>query len=150
MHGPHLDEIRVRRARLRLSAAVQVAFERQTLKPGYHLMGSRVETTWVPGTFQLWVRGSQRAPPRLARLLRPVPKALHRRIADALDAASPVAFEKHKILKPGYHITGSRVETRRLSSSVQRHPTCTAPSLPCLFPSARRRPTPRCSAAGRI
>jgi hypothetical protein len=27
------------------------------------LVGSRVETTWVPGVFQLWVRGSQRAPP---------------------------------------------------------------------------------------
>jgi hypothetical protein len=35
------------------------------LKPGYDLMGARVETTWVPGAFQLWVRGSQRAPPHL-------------------------------------------------------------------------------------
>jgi hypothetical protein len=26
------------------------------------LIGSRVKTTWVPGAFQLWVRGSQRAP----------------------------------------------------------------------------------------
>jgi hypothetical protein len=32
----------------------------------FHLIGARVETTWVPGAFQLWVRGSQRAPPRLA------------------------------------------------------------------------------------
>jgi hypothetical protein len=37
----------------------------QTLKPGFHLIGARVETTWVPGAFQLCVRGSQRAPPHL-------------------------------------------------------------------------------------
>jgi hypothetical protein len=39
-------------------------FERQILKPVFHLIGARVEieTTWVPGAFQLWVRGSQRAP----------------------------------------------------------------------------------------
>jgi hypothetical protein len=41
------------------AVAVQVAFERQTLKPVFHLIGARVETTWVPGAFQLWVRGSQ-------------------------------------------------------------------------------------------
>jgi hypothetical protein len=49
------------------TVAVQVAFERQTLKPFFHFIGSRVETTWVRGAFQLrdsvWVRGSQRAPP---------------------------------------------------------------------------------------
>jgi hypothetical protein len=28
-------------------------FERQTLKAGFHLIGARVETTWVPGAFQL-------------------------------------------------------------------------------------------------
>jgi hypothetical protein len=37
--------------------------KRHVLKPGFHLVGARVETTWVPGAFQLWVRGSQRAPP---------------------------------------------------------------------------------------
>jgi hypothetical protein len=26
----------------------------QILKPGFHLIGARVETTWVPGAFQLW------------------------------------------------------------------------------------------------
>jgi hypothetical protein len=40
------------------------------LKPVSHLIGARVETTWVPGAFQLWVRGSQRAPgPPPRRLL---------------------------------------------------------------------------------
>jgi hypothetical protein len=32
------------------------------LKPVFHLIGARVETTWVPGAFQLWVRRRQRAP----------------------------------------------------------------------------------------
>jgi hypothetical protein len=43
--------------------AVQAAFESKGLKPGFHVIDARVETTWVPGAFQLWVRGSQRAPP---------------------------------------------------------------------------------------
>jgi hypothetical protein len=47
---------------LRLVAA-QVVYERHILKPFFHLIGARVETTWVPGAFQLWGRGSQRAPP---------------------------------------------------------------------------------------
>jgi hypothetical protein len=34
--------------------AVQVAFERQALKPVFHVIGARVEQTWVPGAFQLW------------------------------------------------------------------------------------------------
>jgi hypothetical protein len=41
--------------------AVQIEFERQILKAVFHLIGAWVETTWVPGAFQLWVRGSQRA-----------------------------------------------------------------------------------------
>jgi hypothetical protein len=52
-----------------LDVAVHVAFERHILKPVFHSIGARVETTWVPGAFQLWVRGSQRAPPRLDSLL---------------------------------------------------------------------------------
>ena len=35
------------------------------MKLGFHLIGARFETTWVPGAFQLWVRGSQRALPHL-------------------------------------------------------------------------------------
>jgi hypothetical protein len=46
-----------------LDVAAQVdPFESKGLKPGFHLIGARVETTWVPGAFQVWVRGSQRAP----------------------------------------------------------------------------------------
>jgi hypothetical protein len=37
--------------------------QRQILKLVFHLIDARVETTWVPGAFQVWVRGSQRAPP---------------------------------------------------------------------------------------
>jgi hypothetical protein len=44
---------------------VQGEFERQNFETGFfQVIGARVETTWVPGAFQLWVRGSQRAPPR--------------------------------------------------------------------------------------
>ena len=39
------------------------------MKPGFHLIDARVETTWVPGAFQLWVRGSKRARPHLVHPL---------------------------------------------------------------------------------
>jgi hypothetical protein len=59
----HLPVLRalLLRLRLLLGVAVQVGnyFLRQSLKPVFHLIGARVETTWVPGAFQLWVRGSQ-------------------------------------------------------------------------------------------
>jgi hypothetical protein len=50
-----------------LGVAVQrLHFERRILRPGvFRLIGARVEITWVPSAFQLWVRGSQRAPPHL-------------------------------------------------------------------------------------
>ena len=53
---PPLDEVRV------LSVAAQVAFESNILKPGSHSIDARIETTWEPSAFQLWVGGSQRAP----------------------------------------------------------------------------------------
>jgi hypothetical protein len=40
-------------ADLHRAVAAHVAFERHVLKPGFHLIGARVETTWVPGAFQL-------------------------------------------------------------------------------------------------
>jgi hypothetical protein len=55
-------------------------FERHILKPGFHVLGARVETTWEPGAFQLWVRGSQRAQPHPGMMmmegLAPAPPAL--------------------------------------------------------------------------
>jgi hypothetical protein len=48
-------------ADLHRAVAAHVAFERHVLKPGFHLIGARVETTWVPGAFQLWVRGGVNA-----------------------------------------------------------------------------------------
>jgi hypothetical protein len=40
--------------------AAQVVYLKGTiLKPGFHLIGSRVETTWVPGAFQLWAAMGQ-------------------------------------------------------------------------------------------
>ena len=47
------------------------------MKPGFHFIGARVETTWVPGVFQLWVRESQRALPHLGARSRPglIPRA---------------------------------------------------------------------------
>jgi hypothetical protein len=44
---------------------------------------------------------------------------------DVHAVALQVAFES-KGLKPGYHISGSRVETRRFQAMGQLHPTCTA------------------------
>ena len=66
---------------------MQVAFERHILKPVFNLIDAGVETTWVPGAFQLWVRGSQRAPPHLGDG------------DDARDVALQVAFER-QTLKP--------------------------------------------------
>jgi hypothetical protein len=53
---------RVHRLLAHHAVAPHIAFERHILKPVFHLIRARVETTWVPGAFQLWVRGSQRAP----------------------------------------------------------------------------------------
>ncbi len=44
---------------LRRRVAAQVEFERHILKPGLMFKGKGLK----PGAFQLWVRGSQRAPP---------------------------------------------------------------------------------------
>jgi hypothetical protein len=44
-----------------MRSGAKLHFERHILKPDFHLTGARVETTWVPGAFQLWDRGSQRA-----------------------------------------------------------------------------------------
>jgi hypothetical protein len=54
LHRDALDEVR--------AVAVRVEFERHILKPVFHLIGAGLK----PGAFQLWVRGSQRAPPRRA------------------------------------------------------------------------------------
>jgi hypothetical protein len=45
-----------------LAVAAQVEFERHILKPGLMFKGKGLK----PATFQLWVRGSPRAPPHLA------------------------------------------------------------------------------------
>jgi hypothetical protein len=51
--------------------AVQLAFESRFLKPGNHLIGSRLK----PGAFKLWVNRSQLAPPhRLPDGLRDEPR----------------------------------------------------------------------------
>ena len=50
--------------------AVQVAFERHILTPGFYLIGARLK----PCAFQLWVRGSQRAPPHRDDAGAPLPR----------------------------------------------------------------------------
>jgi hypothetical protein len=83
--------------RAALGVAVQVdPFERHIVNPVFHLVGARVETTWVPGAFQLWVRGSQRAPPHLGDG------------DDARDVALQVAFER-QTLKRVFHLIGVRL-----------------------------------------
>jgi hypothetical protein len=62
----------------RHDVAAQVAFDRHILKPGLMFEGKSLN----PGAFQLWVRGSQRAPPRHLRLhlQHPLPE-LHQRVS---------------------------------------------------------------------
>jgi hypothetical protein len=63
--------------------------KKQTLKPGFHLIGSRVETRRLSSYGSSWI---QRVQPRLASLA----------VAVQVEFAS-------KLLKPGYLISGSRV-----------------------------------------
>jgi hypothetical protein len=74
---PHLFPRGSRFARV---VALQVAFERQTLKPGYHLIGNHLK----PGAFKLWVNRIQRAEPH---------RVLFSRLRALLDVSVQVAFE---------------------------------------------------------
>jgi hypothetical protein len=51
-----------------LAVAAQVEFDKANFDETGFSRDRRkgCETTWVPGAFQLWVRGSQRAPPHLS------------------------------------------------------------------------------------
>jgi hypothetical protein len=133
--------------------AVQVAFERQTLKPVFHLIGARVETTWVPGAFQLWVRGSQRAPPDHVPhfehdvvLGRPLSRPLNVRGFNLRRcvAAVHVAFYLKANFETVSHLMGSRGETRRFQAMGKLDSrTCAAPPWGC----TRGRTCPRAVAA---
>jgi hypothetical protein len=72
------------------AVAVQVEFERHILKPGLVFKGKGLKA----GAFQLWVRGSQRAPPHRALVAALVP----------LVVAVQVAFVKSKTLKPVFSL----------------------------------------------
>jgi hypothetical protein len=67
--------------------------------------------------FKLWVNSVQRAPPRLRLQVLHVERALDLRLRERVrqrldrDVAAHVALSS-KGLKPGYHISGSRVETK--------------------------------------
>jgi hypothetical protein len=92
---------------VRLAVAVQVELERHIWKPGLHLIASRVETRrlFSSGQGQLWARGSQRAPPRLAQLA-------HQHVgvhggADEVPAGAQrhkQKFEKAEGLKPSFSL----------------------------------------------
>jgi hypothetical protein len=83
---PHRALAESHKQRLRLSAAVQVAFERHILKPGFHFIGQGLK----PGAFELWVNNCiQLAPPHLR-------KARQQR-SEVLDAAVQVECEKSKV-----------------------------------------------------
>jgi hypothetical protein len=94
--------------------ALQVAFERHTLKLVFHFIGYRLWVRKAIG-YGSWVNLIQRAEPYRGNLLgvedvqprRVVPRVVHHR------AAVQVAFVKSKGLKPVFHLIGSRVETRR-------------------------------------
>jgi hypothetical protein len=55
------------------------------------------------------------------------PRVVHV-VEDRLAVAVQVAFER-QTLKPGFHLIGARVETRRLSAMGQGESTCTKPRL---------------------
>jgi hypothetical protein len=103
----------------------------QTLKLGFHLIGARVETAWVPGAFQLWVRGGQRAPPHRApapadRRLRQ-PKRKRRPLGSGTSGHSKAT----NFVKPVSHLIGSRVESPNQALSIhgsigRLHSICTA------------------------
>jgi hypothetical protein len=72
------------------------------LKLGFHFIGSRVGS---PGAFQLWVRGSQRAPgpPPLDVVLHRGAGAVHVPVRLARVVALQVAFER-RTLKPVFSL----------------------------------------------
>jgi hypothetical protein len=84
------------------SVAAHVAFERHILKPVFHLIGARVETTWVPGAFQLWAamgQGESRAsaPPWRPRARTSAPPASTRPPGSAAPNASELQYTQKNI-----------------------------------------------------
>jgi hypothetical protein len=87
----------------------------KVLKSGFlHFIGSRVQTRRFQAIGHNWIQ-----------LVQPPPHGAHPQQAHGV-AAQDAAFES-KCLKPGYHISGSRVETRRFQAMGQADSTCTAP-----------------------
>jgi hypothetical protein len=78
--------------------------------------------------YRLWAMGQLdstcRAPPH-PRVLVLYPLKIAATLFRAVVVAK-LSLKKH-MLKPGYHIKGSRVETRCFQAMGQLHSTCTAP-----------------------
>jgi hypothetical protein len=91
--------------------ALQVAFEKQTLKPVFHLIGYRL---WVMGLkgYRLWVMGQLDSTCRPHRgwglRVRAEGAAAKCNVPFVPGVALQVAFEK-RILKPVFHLIGYRL-----------------------------------------
>jgi hypothetical protein len=144
------------------------------LKPGNHFIGSKVETgafnLWVRfGAFNPWVRlitlsiyGStappwvQKVPQKNLGLLTRSPRANDARAAWPLAQRHKyVAFVKSKVLKPGFHVIVSRVETAAFKLWVNCirlvQPSLGVPPVKGVEVLARQQPkVPRCSGTSRF
>jgi hypothetical protein len=103
-----------------LGVAVQVKFESKGLKPGYHFIGSWVETRRFQAMGQLDSTCTAPLFPHLAPLLDEVARRLVlapvRQAVRALGVGGTSYICESKGLKPGFHFIGSRVETRRFQA----------------------------------
>ena len=106
--------------------AAQVEFERQSLKPGGHFIGSRVETGRFQAMGKLDSQLAQPPPPRSVssgaisagrcrRACRAYPPKLRTRRAAPSGRAVQAELES-KGLKPVSHFVSSMVETRRFQA----------------------------------
>jgi hypothetical protein len=158
-----------------LGVSVQVAFERQTLKPVLHLTGSRVETRRLSAM----VRGSQRATPHLGRRARR-PRQAERRPLGAdlilqhravrlpdfepqrlVQARIPLraqlrqhAFDEGCFITPGCHSIGYMEHTGRhqiercFECKITYGETCVVCLCEMTNPTKKCQPCLRCAARG--
>jgi hypothetical protein len=100
-----------------LVVALQVAFERQTLKPVFHLIGYRLWVRKAIG-YGLWVNLIQRAPPHLVVIPERLDKldadvdgedSLQRPVERKPRRSAAGCVLERQTLKPAYHLIGYRL-----------------------------------------
>jgi hypothetical protein len=99
----HLHEEAVRRVAVHVDP-----FEKQTLKPFFHVIGARVEITWGPGAFKLLGQGESTctgSPPRCRRCSPPGWSCrCRRRRCWRYPRCSGTSCMCKQPLKPGIHL----------------------------------------------